>query len=74
VSRSHSTKSRTTVLRHIQAGKRFETRQRRAGIGIVRKAAHVAVHAPGVGPVGFDRDGGEAFSRIRRRVMAQRSR
>ena len=50
----------TSRLRHIHAGKRRKSDERGVGVGVVRQAHDVAVDAVGVGPVGLDRDGGEA--------------
>ena len=47
-------------MRHIQAGKRWKPASASLGVGVVARAADVAVDAVGVGPVGLDRDGGEA--------------
>ena len=59
-SRSHSTKSRTSVLRHIQVGKRSKPESAASASRSSRAPAHVAVDAPGVGPVGLHHDGVEA--------------
>ena len=49
----------TSVLRHIQVGKRWKAR-RRLALPALRPVADVAVDAGGVGPVGLDRDDREA--------------
>ncbi len=49
------------MLRHIHPGKRRKSARAGHGVVVVRPPAHPAVDAVGVGPVGLDRDGGEAL-------------
>jgi hypothetical protein len=47
------TKSATSVLRHIQAGKRLKVLSAHCRIGILVAALHIPVHTVGIRPVSF---------------------